>query len=304
MEPVLHRHKSGFFQVEPMPNAAELDAYYSAKYFQNPTSSTYSVSYSSEELDLLKTRASLRRMNAESLLGTTHNRVLLDVGCGEGWVMGSFLDNGWRIVGIDYSEFGVLSQNPHLKEFLLVGDIYTILEDLIIGQETMNVINLAHVLEHVPDPVLLLTQLRKLLDPEGVLVVSVPNDGSPLHEELIATGRISRRWYVSPPDHLNYFTAQSLSVLAHDTGWGIADLWGDFPIDWFLANPHSNYVEEDARGPAAHEARLFLEGVISAADLESQIAFYRALAGVSLGRNLIAFMRPTASATSGTQLSD
>ena len=98
VEPVLQRHQSGFFQVEPMPNAAELAAYYSEKYYQSPTSSTYSVSYSTEELDLLKTRASLRRINAESLLGKTDSRVFLDVGCGEGWVMDSFFRNGWRVL--------------------------------------------------------------------------------------------------------------------------------------------------------------------------------------------------------------
>lgn len=159
-------------------------------------------------------------------------------------------------------------------------------------RSTYKVVNLDHVLEHVLDPVALLQRLHNVVDSDGLLLIDVPNDGNALHEELFANQSIRRRWWIAPPEHLNHFTIESFRSVATETGWDVVDLWSDFPIDWFLANRHSNYVDDVSLGPEAHSARLFIERHIAAQGPENELSFYRALAAVGLGRSVTGVLRP------------
>src|SRR5690606_1488856 len=101
---------------------------------------------------------------------------LLDVGCGEGFVLAYFQKHGWSVRGIDYSDFGIKNFNPDLVANFEKGDIYTIIDKMIKDEDKFDVLWLGNVLEHVPDPVKLLLDLRKLLSVNGSLVITVPND--------------------------------------------------------------------------------------------------------------------------------
>jgi SAM-dependent methyltransferase len=160
-------------------------------------------------------------------------------------------------------------------------------------QQTHDLVWLGNVLEHVLDPVGLLEALRRLLAPGGILVVTVPNDGSPYQEDLFEAGLIDRRFWIAIPDHMSYFDAGSLRSTAQATGWDTLDILGDFPIDLSLSHPGSNYVMDRVRGPSAHAARLRMEALVGRAGPEAANRFYSALADVGLGRNITAFRRPS-----------
>ena len=215
------------------------------------------------------------------------------VRCGEGWLLSAFQRGGWDVTGIDFSSFGISSHNPSLLKFVRIGDVYEILDLLASDRQAFDAVNLDHVLEHVLDPVGLLERLHDVLHSDGVLVVDFPNDGNSFQEELFADARINRRWWIAPPDHLNYFTDESFRTIASATGWEVVDMFGDFPVDWFLANEHSNYVDNVSLGPAAHSARLLLSRHIGAHGLNKELGFYRALAAVGLGRSLTAVLKAT-----------
>lgn len=292
MDNRLSRNHLGFLEVIEKPTSVELQAHYANHYFQKQSSSTYKASYAPDELNRIRERAELRRIAATRLTGVDTSS-MLDVGCGEGWVLGAFSDAGWVARGIDFSEYGVASQNPRLRDLVTVGDVYEILDGIFQEGQRFGVVNLDHVLEHVLDPIALLRRLHSIVMPGGLLIVSVPNDGNALHEELFTAGKIERRWWIAPPEHLNYFTADSLRRTTSATGWNLADLWGDFPIDWFLVNGHSNYVNNDALGPEAHASRLILERHIASQGPEREMALWRSFGDVGLGRNLTAFLQPT-----------
>jgi hypothetical protein len=92
---------------------------------------------------------------------------------------------------------------------------------------------------------------------------------------------------------MSYFTAGTLRAAAEAAGWEAAEIMGDFPIDFFLAHPGSNYVDNPENGPGAHQARLLLETLIGASGHGAANRFYAALADVGLGRNLTAFLKPS-----------
>ena len=57
------------------------------------------------------------------------------------------------------------------------------------------------------------------------------------------------------PDHISYFTANSLRRTVCATGWECLALQGDFPHDLLLVNPNSSYVADRSKEGVAHKAR-------------------------------------------------
>lgn len=288
----LRWHELGFLEVVDRPTAEALSEYYAQAYFQNAASSSFRTSYSEEELEVIELRIAQKAGQARTLLSDDQPGSLLDVGCGEGFVLRYFERLGWQVQGIDYSRAGVQQVNPAYADHVEQGDVFELLEARIASEKQYDLVWLGNVLEHVLDPVSLLQSLRCLVAPDGLLVVTVPNDGTPYHEELYATGTIPDRFWIAVPDHLSYFTADSLRRTAEATGWDCLSIQGDFPIDLFLAHDGSNYVADRSQGAAAHRARLMLERLIGQAGIEASNRFYAALVDVGFGRNLTAFFRP------------
>ena len=217
---------------------------------------------------------------------------MLDVGCGEGFVISHYRSLGWQVSGIDFSRAGVDLMNPDCAAFVEQGDVFLLLADRITAGEKNDLIWLGNVLEHVLDPCGLLQSMREAISPDGLLVVTVPNDGNDFHEALFERGDIPDRFWIAIPDHISYFTAKSLRRVATATGWECLAVQGDFPIDFYLAHEGSNYVVDRSRGSAAHQSRLLLERLIGAAGTDAANQFYQSLASVGLGRNITAYLRP------------
>ncbi|MEX1109505.1 MAG: class I SAM-dependent methyltransferase [Dongiaceae bacterium] len=286
----LRVHPLGFLQVASVPSADELKAYYADLYYQAERGS-YRKAYSADERAYLDLKIAQKASIVSALRGTVPGS-LLDVGCGEGFVLNWFRDAGWSVRGVDHSRAGLEAMNPHLLPQVEVGDLFSLLSGLIERGERYEVVWLSNVLEHVPDPVGLLASLRRLVAADGVLVVTVPNDGSALQEELLKLGHIPERFWIAIPDHLAYFSHDSLTRVAQATGWSCREIVADFPIDWFLLHPGSNYVRDRTNGPAAHQARIRLELLLAEKPHEIVNQFYVELARVGLGRNLTAFLLP------------
>ncbi|MBD9438875.1 class I SAM-dependent methyltransferase [Pseudomonas sp. PDM04] len=288
----LRRHSFGFLEAVDRPTPQALSEYYEQAYYQNEASSSFRKSYSPEELEVIELRIAQKAAQARMLLSNDQPGSLLDVGCGEGFVLRFFERIGWQVQGIDYSRAGVQQVNPDYIDHVEQGDVFKLLEARIASEKQFDLVWLGNVLEHVLDPVGLLHSLRQLVAPGGLLVVTVPNDGTAYHEQLYASGVITDRFWIAMPDHLSYFNADSLRQIAEATRWDCLAILGDFPIDLFLAHEGSNYVADRSRGPAAHRARLTLERLIGQAGIEASNRFYAALADVGFGRNLTAFLRP------------
>ena len=73
------------------------------------------------------------------------------------------------------------------------------------------------------------------------------------------------------------------------------DLLGEFPIDIFLLNPDTNYVLDKKHGRKCHFARVAFELELAERSLGDFVVFRRACAEAGLGRNLVAYVRPSGS---------
>lgn len=125
---------------------------------------------------------------------------LLDYGCGNGAFAKWMSKHGFEAVGLEPFSLGDPHEEPNLK--LVRAPLAQASKDL----GTFDVITMWHVLEHVPDPVEVLTKLRALLNPGGVLIVSVPNFSS--WQSTVFKGS----WFhLDPPRHLLQFEPDTLT---------------------------------------------------------------------------------------------
>ena len=125
-------------------------------------------------------------------------------------------------------------------------------------------------------------------------VVTVPNDFSPLQQELLNTGLVQYPYWIARADHLANFDKSSLMATSEATGWCCLDVLAKFPIESFLFNSMYNYVCDRPRGCEAHRARIALEDLLSRQSIAKVNAFYGALEDVGMGRDLTAFLIPDA----------
>jgi SAM-dependent methyltransferase len=284
----LRIHQDGWRSIEPPPTAAELKAFYSGAYFQD-SHGTYAQAYSDVEL---KHRALLAELLLHGL-GEARGAggTLLEIGSGEGWFLKAALAAGYDASGLEFSDYGLKRFHPELADRVTFGDAFEALDRLIDDGAAVDVCVMEHVLEHVLDPEALLARLPAILRPGGVVAITVPNDFSAVQLAARALGHIDRDFWVQPPQHLNYFNAETLPALLARMGFAVVGSYASFPIDWFLFHPGSNYVRTPEAGKATHQARMALDLVMAEKGMAAFHGLAKALAACGTGRSLTVIAR-------------
>ncbi len=142
---------------------------------------------------------------------------VLDYGSGNGRSAIFWLERGWRYVGVDPSAENVAFARGLVRRMAGAGKERAALgcgfaeHPLIAASAPFDLIFLCHVLEHVPDPVGLLAELRRHAAAGGGLYVEVP-DGRRY------TWDPRHRGYANK-EHLWDFTAAALERLVEAAGW-------------------------------------------------------------------------------------
>jgi SAM-dependent methyltransferase len=152
------------------------------------------------------------RFVAQALAGTRARGWLLDVGCGGGLFLGMMRERGYSVVGLDFSREAAAMAWKRQQAPAVCGD----LTNAPLRAGSFAGITMFHVLEHLPDPRAYLTAARELLEPDGRLVVQVPNAASWQFRLL------GCRWSgVDVPRHLFDFRARDVEKLLEDCGMAV-----------------------------------------------------------------------------------
>jgi 2-polyprenyl-3-methyl-5-hydroxy-6-metoxy-1,4-benzoquinol methylase len=206
----------GHVFINPAPDGDELEQYYveavprlRALYADGPTQSPTSVAECPIEQEKIELLSSLHLLD--------HAGSILDVGFGNGGFVLSMSELGWRSVGLEFTEKVDLTFDPAGKFEALFG--LESLDRIEPGQ--FDLITLWHVLEHLSDPVDVLRSMRRLLKPEGKIIIAVPNIAS------LSARVFGRYWYaLSPPWHLHQFTPRTLNTAFCEAGFLLDEVRG------------------------------------------------------------------------------
>lgn len=282
----------GHVSANPLPSKEELQRFYAETYYQAPASSTYQDSYDELELDYKRTKcnALIHALNATSRgVGKT----FLDVGAGEGFLLNAANDSGFDVTGLDFSAYGVKKFFPHLSERHRAGDIFESLAQLVAENKKFSVCTSTNVLEHVLDPDLFLESIRNVMNEDGILAITVPNDYSDIQQLAIDEGMIDRDFWFVPPHHLHYFNTRTILTFLQRRGFEVLDAFSDFPVDLYLLHPASNYVMNPSSGRDANRARMHHDlMIVRNYGLDKYLDYYRAMFQVGLGRDITIIVRP------------
>lgn len=118
----------------------------------------------------------LRLSYIENLVNI-ENKSVLDIGCGGGILSESMAQKGANVTAIDLAPELISVAKLHLLESKLKVDyqLIDVLDMAKLHPEKFDVITCMEMLEHVPDPLLVVQQIKKLLKPQGLVFFSTLN---------------------------------------------------------------------------------------------------------------------------------
>lgn len=284
-EIIYDRHGTGV--VKPLPSTEELQNYYAKKYYQTPAGQ-YSGTYSAREISYFNFFNELIDFIAsEHVSGKVST--FADIGCGEGYASAYFHSKGLGVFAADFSDYGMRSHNPDTLSQINFKQC-DIVSDESIYQDKKDLILVKNVLEHVIDADKFMTNLKKMMHCDSLLVIQVPNDTSnPILEFYRKENNI--RFELSkpfcPPEHLRYFSHNSLESFTKSMGLTKVMQLGDFPIEMFLLNSQTDYYCSPDFGKQAHSIRVNVCNIIRDMEAAKVVTLCEALGSMSLGRDII-----------------
>ncbi len=138
---------------------------------------------------------------------------LLDVGCGPGVFLEVARERGWRVEGLEFNSWCV-----ERVRGLGIPVFDSPLEQADLSPGAYQCVTLWTVLEHIVEPRSFLQSIRRLLAPDGVFLVLVPNVDSLavriLHEKAVTFAGDS---------HVNHFSPATLGRLLESSEFAVVD---------------------------------------------------------------------------------
>lgn len=285
----------GYYRLDPLPGAEEFERFYRDEYYP-----LVAGGGRAPELRRLMRGGSEGEGESQWLEHTMWSDIdavlrdrliaspsrLLDVGCGPGHFMAFMRTCGWITEGVEPSSDA--AERAAALGFQVFPSIEAARTQ---GSHTYDAVTLLNVLEHVFDPVALVQSVSSMIAPGGLLVIRVPNDFSVLQK--CAQAELGKDpWWIAAPDHVNYFSFDSLDRLLEGNGFYVMEKIGDFPMELFLLFGE-DYVGRPEVGERCHHKRVAFELAIPA---ELRRGLYRCFAAKGVGRNCLVFATSTGEA--------
>ncbi len=207
----------GFVFLTRQPSAAVLARMYGPTYFESDYHCGHSAApyFEREAEEMAAARTLLALLERESPVGR-----LLEVGCAGGFFLAAARERGWRPTGVEYSEEASRFARDKLGLDVRTGS----LEDAGFADGSFDAVYMGDVLEHVPDPLATLSEVRRALRPGGLLLLAGPIAIHSLVHQfgLWAYARLRReRLLRLPPYHLLEFAPATLRLGFHRAGFDV-----------------------------------------------------------------------------------
>lgn len=134
---------------------------------------------------------------------------MLEIGCANGFFLDEARKRGWKIAGIEPSRWAC----EYAEQKLDIKIFAPTLEESTFEKETFDAVVMLDVIEHLESPRKTLLIINKILNKDGILVVTTPDVESFLSRLLRA------RWWGINRYHLFYFSKNTLEDFFKRTGF-------------------------------------------------------------------------------------
>jgi 2-polyprenyl-3-methyl-5-hydroxy-6-metoxy-1,4-benzoquinol methylase len=159
-----HDAKLDMLITTPQPSLENLGKYYESVDYISHTDSKRSLF--EKAYHLVKSIALKNKLSLINSLQPNKGSIL-DIGAGTGDFLSVAKENGWHTIGVEPSEKAKAIAKK--KGVSFVGETSEL------ENQSFDVISMWHVLEHVPNLENQIKELKRLLKPNGTLIVAVPN---------------------------------------------------------------------------------------------------------------------------------
>jgi len=197
---IVQCRRCGLVYANPRPSSNEL-----IKFYQEGEYSQVGPNYlAKRESKLCRARRELRKIGRYKKGGK-----LLDIGCGARFFLKEAQKRGWKVSGVDLSREMI----EYAREEFDLNLFAESLSQAHFPSEYFDVITMYDLLEHLEDPLGILKETKKILKPDGLLLIVTPD----FTQRAIAR-HIPPPDFRPPPEHLYYFTNQSLQKMLNKAG--------------------------------------------------------------------------------------
>ncbi len=223
---------------------------------------------------------------------------VLEVGSGRGTLLAELAKRGWQAFGTEFSStMAEASTNSFGVTVYPTPD----LRDCRFESGSFDVVICYHVLEHMPNPLETLKEMRRIISPNGLLLLAVPNFGG------IVAQLSKGMWFaVDAPRHLGHYAPETMKNALDAAGFVVTkkrtlsleqDVFGfaqsmmnllGFPFNAFydlIRHGEAKLRHESQRGASAFlkKAGVFIAGgLLSCIGLPAAVFFAAIGAGGSL----------------------
>jgi 2-polyprenyl-3-methyl-5-hydroxy-6-metoxy-1,4-benzoquinol methylase len=140
---------------------------------------------------------------------------VLDVGCAAGFFLRVMRDAGWEVTGLEPSEAIRAQAQESLGKESVHG---ALLGEVELAPGSFDLVTMWDVVEHIPDAVAALREVRRLLAPGGKLLIETQNVDSRAAKVL------GKRWqHYKHHEHIYHFNPRTIARLVGDAGFEILE---------------------------------------------------------------------------------
>lgn len=206
----------GVVYQNPRPVAKEIEAIYQEGYFEYERQNDENFF----NLALL----GLKDINFNGLTKDFEEKRVLDIGCATGLLLNHLKMEGWECKGVEICA----SSAKYAREKFSLYIEERVLEEVRFADNYFSVVHLAHLIEHVKEPLNTLKEIYRILRPGGIMVLTTPNVAS------LGFYIHGRNWRSAIDQHLYLFSKTTIKRAAKEVGFSVEKIvsWGSFlPVD-------------------------------------------------------------------------
>ncbi len=200
---VLRCRGCSLLSIFPQPSERELEEIYTGEYYRS-----WGIEEDPDALEKMKLATFFGIL--ERIEGLTEKGRLLDIGCAAGFSLTAATKMGWEAYGVELSSYSAsMAARRSGAGRVFCGRV----DEASYPNGFFSAVMMTDLIEHVTDPASFLAEVRRILAPNGVVLIVTPDAGS------LTCRTMGHRWPHFKLEHLYYYNRKTLSRLLERHGF-------------------------------------------------------------------------------------